>query len=86
MELRHRKPTVTQYTEETSLDLSSCPQESACPTIAHTLAHQEVRSTETALQDLRRMGQQPPTRTRRTLSILYDLSFPCLCVSRITYH
>ncbi|CAP25247.1 Protein CBG04573 [Caenorhabditis briggsae] len=70
MELRlhHRESTVTQYTKETPLDVPSCLQESASLTSAHSLAHQEVRSTETALQD-QRQGGTPAANQRQTNSL-----------------
>ncbi|CAO4376533.1 unnamed protein product [Caenorhabditis nigoni] len=91
MELRlhHRKPTVTQYTMETPLDLPSCPQESASLTSAHSLAHQLMRSTERcSTGPPPKEESQPPTRGRQTLSNLYALSSPfsASLASLITHH
>ncbi|PIC37793.1 hypothetical protein B9Z55_006124 [Caenorhabditis nigoni] len=91
MELRlhHRKPTVTQCTKETPLDVPSCPQESASLTSAHSLAQQYVRSTETcSTRPAPKEESQPPTRSRQTLSNCHTLSppFSASLVSLITHH
>ncbi|PIC54752.1 hypothetical protein B9Z55_003879 [Caenorhabditis nigoni] len=88
MELRlhHRESTVTQYTKETPLDVPSCPQESASLTSAHSLAHEELRSTECSTGLAPKEEHQPPMRSRHTLSNIYALSPSFLCVSRIPDH
>ncbi|PIC34699.1 hypothetical protein B9Z55_014275 [Caenorhabditis nigoni] len=89
LRLHHRESTVTQCTKETPLDVPSCPQESASLTSAHSLAHQELRSIETgSTGPAPKEERQPPTRSRRTLSILYALSppFSASLASLITHH
>ncbi|PIC47035.1 hypothetical protein B9Z55_006518 [Caenorhabditis nigoni] len=91
MELRlhHRESTVTQYTKEAPLDVPSCPQESASLTFAHSLTHQESRSTETcSTGPAPKEERQPPTRSRHTLSNCHTLSppFSASLASLITHH
>ncbi|PIC27502.1 hypothetical protein B9Z55_019738 [Caenorhabditis nigoni] len=90
MELRlhHRESTVTQYAKEAPLDVPSCPQESASLTSAHSLAHEELRSTECSPGLAPKEERQPPTRGRQTLSNLYALSLPfsASLASLITHH